>query len=203
MAYFLVIWVDLGFLPAVFDLPERKWVRGDIYRLSAPGVVKHRNMSSPSEPVQPPEQYERFTALLVKHQPDLCAFITAMSPSGTDCDEMLQAASLVAWRKFNQFDASTSFVRWICRIAKFEVMNDLRKRRRDRHLFNDELLALIADETIEENEHLALERAALEACLNRLNKPARELLTRCYSPRANVTDIAKSTGAAPTASTNG
>jgi RNA polymerase sigma-70 factor (ECF subfamily) len=147
-----------------------------------------------SESADGPQRYERFTALLVKHQPDLRAFIVAVAPTGTDYDEMLQLASVVAWRKFDQFDPATSFVRWICRIAKFEVLNDLRKRRRDRHLFNDELLELIADETIEESEQLAMERRALEACMNRLAKHDRELLTRCYAARANLTEIAQSTG---------
>ena len=53
------------------------------------------------------------------------AFSYFTKPLSTQAlDEMLQLASLVAWRKFDQFDPATSFVRWICRIAKFELAGE-------------------------------------------------------------------------------
>src|SRR5215472_639653 len=90
-----------------------------------------------------------FAARLRQHQTQLFGYIYSPVRDLDDADDLFQQTSLVLWDKFDQFDPSRSFAGWACGVARYEVLNFLRARSRDRLYFSDELsLALIeAQET--------------------------------------------------------
>lgn len=140
------------------------------------------------------DAYERFTLLLVTHQPTILGFIRTLLPQTSDAEDLLQKTCLIAWQKFDQFDPSTKFSTWACQIAYFEVKNYLRTKSRDRHVFSDAVLEQLAAETSQDSDRLAAERAALHKCVAALVPDERDLLAQAYAPGSTVQQFAEQVG---------
>ena len=140
------------------------------------------------------QAYERFTTLLVTHQPAILGFIRTLLPQTSEAEDLLQKTCLIAWQKFDQFDPETKFSTWACQIAYFEVKNYLRTKARDRHVFSDEVLEQLAQEVPEDQDRLAEERAALHKCVEKLVAEERDLLAQAYEPGKTVQFIAEALG---------
>jgi RNA polymerase sigma-70 factor (ECF subfamily) len=152
-------------------------------------------MPDPSDPTagaNPP--YEEFVRLFVAHEARLRGFVRTLLPAWADVDEVMQETSLVAWRKFDRFERGTSFMAWAATIARFEALDHLRRRGRDRLVFSAAVVELLATETLAESDALELERSALERCLAKLEEPQRELLLLSYQPGARFHEVATRAG---------
>lgn len=139
-------------------------------------------------------RYEQFVQLFVAHEGKLRAFLRSLLPRWDDVDEVMQETSLVAWRKFGQFEPGTSFMAWVATIARFEALNHLRQKSRDRLVFSDDVLALLAQEGAGEADALERERTALERCLAKLSSSQRELLQLSYQPGVKFHEVAARAG---------
>jgi RNA polymerase sigma-70 factor (ECF subfamily) len=138
-------------------------------------------------------------ALFVRHEPAIHSFLTALLANLDAVEEVMQATSVAMWRKFAQYQAGTNFRNWGFQIARFEAMNFRRKRQRDRHLFSDEILELLADEAARHAAQLEEERRALAHCVAKLEPRDHELLAGCYREGASVKGYAESVGRTPNA----
>ncbi len=145
-------------------------------------------------PPPAPDRYEAFVRHLLAHETRARGFLHSLLPSWTDVDDALQEASLVAWRKFEQFETGTSFLNWFLTIARFEALKLRRKHARSPLILSEEVLDLIADEGLEEAPALERERSALEVCLAKLPVPQRELLDASYRPGVKFHEVAAQTG---------
>lgn len=139
-------------------------------------------------------RYEAFVRLLVAHEPHLRSFLRSLLPSWTEVDEAMQETSLTAWRKFDQFELGSNFLAWAAAIARFEALKQRRTRSRERQVFSDALIELIANEAVTETDVLERERAALERCLAELGAAARELLEMAYQPGVKIHEVAARSG---------
>ena len=137
---------------------------------------------------------ERFVHALTVHTPHVRGFIRSLVRSADDVDEVMQAASIVAWRKYDEFDESTCFAAWLTTIARFEAMNHRRRQHRDRLQFSDSVVQLIAEEGQHDWEHRKLERSALTKCIDNLPNARRELIVGVYLSNISVKRIAEKTG---------
>ena len=70
----------------------------------------------------PHDAYERFIRLFVAQEGRLRAFLRTLVPSLDELDEVMQETSLVAWRKFAQFEPGTDFLAWVATIGRFEAL---------------------------------------------------------------------------------
>ena len=150
--------------------------------------------SSESPPPSEDDRYELFVARFARHEPDLRRFIRSLLPSWSDVDEVLQQTAIVIWRKFDQYDPGTHFMKWACVIARFEVLAYRRKMARDRLVFREDVLELMADEGIEEVPARHREHAALEICLAGMPEKSRQFLTLAYTPGVKVKALAAEAG---------
>lgn len=141
-----------------------------------------------------PETYERFVRQFMAHEGRLRGFLRSMLHTWDDVDDVLQETSLVAWRKFDQFDPGTNFMAWIGTIARFEAMRHARKKARDRLVFPEDLMDLIADEAMEENEQREREHRALRRCLDKLDEKQARWLELAYQPGVKFHEAAKEAG---------
>ncbi len=139
-------------------------------------------------------RYESFVALFAHYEPDLRRFIRSLLPTRTDADEVLQQTAIVIWRKFNQFDQETEFMKWACVIARFEALAYRRKMARDRLVFREDVLELMADEGAEEVSTRRAEHEALEECLGALPEKQRRFVTLAYTPGVNIKELAEEAG---------
>lgn len=96
--------------------------------------------------------YESFVQDFGRHEPGLRAFVRALVRTRNDMEEVIQQTCLVLWRKYCDFQPGGDFLAWAVTVARFEVLKYRRTRARDRHLFGEELLALLADEGAAESE---------------------------------------------------
>lgn len=135
--------------------------------------------------------------LFVRHEGDLKRFARSLMPTWHDADEVVQQVALVAWRKFESFDKDTEFFRWLCVIARFEALAYRRKMARDRLVFSEDLMSLMAEEATEEQDCREQESVALENCLKKLPPNQRELVTLAYTPGFSTKELAEQSGAKP------
>src|SRR3954469_6604238 len=75
---------------------------------------------------------EQFVALTVRYERRVRLFIATLHPERSAIDEIVQDAWLVAWKKVESFhytgeEPDEEFVRWLCTIARYEVMKYRRK----------------------------------------------------------------------------
>ena len=92
------------------------------------------------------DRHDRFLRLYVEHEDALRGFVRSLVPTLEDAREVMQQTAAVLWRKF---DDSADFRPWAFGVAKFEALAFLRDRARDRHVFGDEVLALLEAEAME------------------------------------------------------
>jgi RNA polymerase sigma-70 factor (ECF subfamily) len=138
--------------------------------------------------------YEAFVRLLVEHEPRVRSYLRGLLPGWQDVDEVMQNTSLVAWRKFSEFQPGTNFNGWLLTIARFEALKHRRSMARSPLVFSDDVWKLLANETSREVEPKNLRREALERCLGKLSAPQRELVLKAHAPGARLNEIAHQTG---------
>ncbi|MGB0578314.1 MAG: sigma factor [Limisphaerales bacterium] len=110
-------------------------------------------------------RYEDYVRHFARHEAALRRFIGSFLPSWGDVDEVVQRTAIAIWRKFDQFDPGTEFIKWACVVARFEALAYRRKMARDRLVFREDVLELMAEEAAEESTGRGAQHQALESCL--------------------------------------
>ena len=153
----------------------------------------------PSEPSRNSE--ELFVQLFAQHERDLRAFLRSMGLGWNEVDDVIQTVSLILWRKWNQFDPETDFLKWARVVARFEVLKFRRTMARDRHVFREDLLELLAEAALEQEEAISRERyrESLEACLDELPAKSRSLIQAVYHGERTIKAVAEEVGQSATA----
>ncbi|MDD7987016.1 sigma-70 family RNA polymerase sigma factor [Lentisphaera marina] len=143
------------------------------------------------------DKYGLFIAEYGKALPALRAFLRQLLPSWFDVDEVLQETSIILWKKFDQFEPGSSFSAWASMVARFEVLKYRRGKSRDRHVFSDETLELLAEECLDMEEKLAEQRQVLKTCFAKLEQKQQTLLTQSYSRDLSIKELAENEGKSP------
>ncbi|WP_197442892.1 sigma-70 family RNA polymerase sigma factor [Lignipirellula cremea] len=133
-------------------------------------------------------------ALFVRHEPAIHSFVLTLLTDRTSAEDVMQQASLTMWRRFDQYRTGSSFRNWAFQVAKFTAMNHLTKVRRDRHVFSQQLLDLLAEQAIQRSEQLEAQRSALAFCLEKLKEEDRRLLAGCYGESSTIKAFAETLG---------
>jgi len=140
------------------------------------------------------KRHQQFLRAFTTNEPAVRAFVRRLVPSRTDADDVLQEVAIVLWEKFEDFRDGGDFKSWACGIARFKVLAWLRDKGRDRLVLDDDVVGLIADESLRQESHLQQQRVALEACFEKVPQQDRELLTQAYQPDARIQDVAVNSG---------
>ena len=143
--------------------------------------------------------HDEFVLSLVDAQPRLSGYIYSLVLDDELCRDILQKTNLILVEKKSDFQPGTNFLAWACRTAFFEVLADRRDRGRDRHLFNDEMLQVLAVETEKLLETDDQRMDALGECLALLPENYRELILARYRPGGSVAVLATALDKTPAA----
>jgi len=146
-----------------------------------------------------PVRHDQFLRLFAANEPSLHAFVRSLVPTRDDAREVMQEVAVVLWRKFDEFAGGEDFRRWAFGVAKFEVLAFIRDKARDRHVFDDGLLATLAEEGARDHDRREARRAALEFCLKQLASRDRELVLQAYAPETRIDRLAAARGQTPMA----
>src|SRR6516164_8516196 len=91
------------------------------------------------------ETRDDFIVQLTAAQPSLWAYVFPLLPDHVAAQDVLQETNLTLWRKADDFQPGTSFLAWGCQAAYFHVLSYRRRMRRDRLVFDDDVLGYLAE----------------------------------------------------------
>ncbi len=145
------------------------------------------------------DRHDEFVALFVRHEAAIHSFVLTLLPDLATAEDVVQQASMTMWRRFDQYQPGTSFRNWAFQVAKFTAMNHITKMRRDRHVFSERLLEILAEQATRRSDHLDAQRRALAFCIKRLRDDDQETLEGCYQEASTIKSFAESIGQTPNA----
>lgn len=143
------------------------------------------------------ERHERFLRRFLDLEDALRGFVRSLVPTMEDARDVLQEAAAVMWRKFDPADSEEEFRCWAFGVARFEALAFLRDRARDRHVFSEAVLELLAADAESAAADSAAEAQALEECLQKLPPSQRALVHAAYAPGVRIDEMAKASGRSP------
>ncbi len=137
--------------------------------------------------------------LIARHQAELHRYILSLLPDRMLADDVAQETNLVLWRKAAEYKPAEPFLPWALTIAWYQVKAARRDAGRDRHVFDDSLVEILAAEHREADPAEGELEQALDRCLRELPEKQRQLILARYAPGASVQDLAAERNQTPTA----
>lgn len=135
----------------------------------------------------------RFIEALTRHQPALEAFCHANLANREDAREVLQATCVKLWQKAADWDPDTGFLPWAFTVARFTILSHCRDRKRDRLVFDEDVIQALAAETEEAAAAFDERREALAMCMKKLDQKQTTLLHDHYTANRSLREIAEAT----------
>jgi RNA polymerase sigma-70 factor, ECF subfamily len=136
----------------------------------------------------------RFIEALTGHQPALEAFCHANLANREDAREVLQATCVKLWQKAADWDPETEFLPWAFTVARFTILSHYRDRKRDRLIFDEDVVQAMAEETETAATAFDDRREALAKCMKKLKPDQAGLLHSHYIADQPLREIAEATG---------
>ncbi len=136
-----------------------------------------------------------FIELYALAHPAIRRFIFAHVPDHHEAEDVLQTASAVLWKKFDEYEKGTSFTSWAIQCARYEIYTTRRRYARSRIILTPELSEKAAEQL--EPFDLASEderQKALDHCLSQVADDGRSLIAARYREGKRYAEIAKDTG---------
>lgn len=137
---------------------------------------------------------KEFIRHITDWQNDLYSYLFTLLGDLHDSRDVLQETNLVLWRKMADFEPGSNFGAWAKRCAYYEALKFRRTRQRDRHLFDDDLIALLVDEHEPSGHDEEGRRLALRDCLTQLPEQQRQIIDRRYRAEVSVRQLAEEFG---------
>ena len=139
-------------------------------------------------------RHEEFVSLYVRNEAAIFSFVLSLVKHNADAEDVVQRASVTMWRRFESFELGTNFRAWAFQIAKNEALNLLSKNKRDRHVFSEKLIAMLADEAEERADDLDSRQRALDFCVEKLPPDELEIVKGCYREGATIRSFSEQAG---------
>lgn len=136
---------------------------------------------------------KEFIFQLTAWQSRLYGYLVTLLGSVHDAHDVLQETNLVLWRKFGEFEQGSDFGAWARRCAYFQSRAYLRDKGRDRHIFDEDLLEVLAEESPDQTAPEERE-LALRDCLSRLPEKQAELIRQRYMEGSSIVELASRLG---------
>ncbi len=134
----------------------------------------------------------QFHRLFLENQRRLFGFVLTFLPRIDQAEEVFQNVCVILLDKFNEFQPGTSFIRWACQIAKYEVLSFRRRSQRTPSALSEAEIELLAERQMEMEPQLVVRQAALRLCLEKLRLEDRRLIEARYSENTNSRALAVS-----------
>lgn len=136
-------------------------------------------------------QHDQFLRLYAEQEQALHGYVRSMLPDRHETSEVMQEVIVTLWQKF---EGAVDFRQWAFGVARMKVLHHLQRRKRDRHVFGEELIQQLADRQAELEVRHVTQREALEHCLEKLPQVQRELVLTAYTKGTRMDDLAAQRG---------
>lgn len=141
------------------------------------------------------EELGELVQLIAGAQTSMFAYATKLLGDPHEANNVVQEANLTIWKKAEDFERGTDFLAWASKIVYYQVLANLRDRKRQRLIFDEELVAKLAKLKVPKD--VDERRVALRSCLEELRQDHRNLIERRYYDRQSVKDISGELGKSP------
>jgi RNA polymerase sigma-70 factor (ECF subfamily) len=142
-----------------------------------------------------PDLDAEFAQLLRGVQHELFSFIFVMLQNRADAEDVYQQCAVVLWKKFAAFTPGTSFFSWAIQVARYEIKDFVKARRRRKVFFSDAILDVIATSYQPEPPGVQDRRIeVLTNCVDKLCERDRRVLYQCYAVDRDYRKIAQVEG---------
>lgn len=135
-------------------------------------------------------RYQRLAEQWTAAQPVVAGFIASMIRDRHAAEDVLQKTASALVAKYDEYDPSRPFASWAMGMARFEVLNHLRRSRRDPHQFAGATLDAVAAGYEQLHDELQDRKRALADCMDELPDRSVELLTLRYTDDRTPAQIA-------------
>ena len=108
-----------------------------------------------------------YSQKLTSIQKSLYAFILSLLPNRTEAEDVLQETNLILCQKAHEYDPERHFQGWSFKIARFQVMKHLTKRKRSKIHFSTEIVEDVAAEEFD-GKKVVIVQKALALCYEEL-----------------------------------
>jgi RNA polymerase sigma-70 factor, ECF subfamily len=159
--------------------------------------MNNDSIEEPSQHSAPPNRSD-FVQLLTKAQLGLLRYITTLVGNPEAASNILQNTNLLLWQKADEFDPGTNFDAWATTIAYWQVRAYCRDRKRDRHIFSEELVVQLAEDAGEVRD-IELTIHLLRSCLQNLGGSNRELVNMRYNLGLSIQQLSSRLSKSPSA----
>ena len=88
----------------------------------------------------------KFVAQVNAAQQGLYALILSLVPNAHDARDVLAETNMALWKKRSDYDVEQEFWPWACRFARFQVLAFRKRQQRDRVVFSEDVINLLADD---------------------------------------------------------
>jgi RNA polymerase sigma-70 factor (ECF subfamily) len=149
--------------------------------------------------LQRPHDEPDLVSLMTQFQGRLYAYILSLLGDVDATNDVLQETNVVLWKESSQYVPGTNFKAWSFRVAHFQCMAHRQKQLRDKVVFNDEVVATLAVESRELDDHYEERAVALERCLEQIRPRSREALRLRYAEQLPVQIMASKLERTPNA----
>jgi len=137
---------------------------------------------------------DAFVQLMTEHQGRLFAYVYSLLGNPDAANDVLQEVNVVLWRDSKEFRAGSNFKAWAFRVAHFQVMAWRQRQIRDRLVFEDDMLEVLANGAREADEMFDRRQERLTGCLEKLTPQHREMIRRRYAEGRSLQDLAAERG---------
>ena len=137
---------------------------------------------------------EHFVRELTRSQNGVFAYILSLVGNPETARDIQQETNVVLWRKAGEFKKGLKFMPWALGIARLQVLAFRRDHQRDRHIFDDQVIELLASEYVAKPDDQDDRQRAFEDCIQQLPERQQELLAARYTPGGSVKEIAERQG---------
>ena len=137
------------------------------------------------------ESFTRFVQELTNAQFDLHAFVCVLLGNRDAAKDVLQNTNMILLRHAAEYDAGRPFLPWAKAFAHNQIRAYLKREKRSRMVFDDSLVAALAEECREEPEESGRALDWLDACLEELTAMQKALIRARYFQRESIPVLAK------------
>lgn len=140
---------------------------------------------------------EEFISQFTRHERQIRYYIASLVVNKSDVDDIMQEASSLLWKKYDQYDPERPFLPWAMRFAYNAVRTYRQKLGTRRKYFSDELIEELVATHEKEMDRLEQERRLLPTAMQKLSERERVLIEHRYSNGGSIQDLATVVGVKP------
>ena len=130
-----------------------------------------------------------FVNEIAQSQRMMRAYLAKILANSSSTDDVLQESNKVIWVKRADWDPETPFLKWAYRICYFQAKAFIRDMGRERLVFREELLEVLAEEHPRDESGGPREQALI-GCLQKLRQKDRKLVLGHYDSKENLGEVA-------------